>query len=802
MKNMTAVAVLVSVLLGQPSQTTVGQTAPPNMALIPAGSFTMGNSMDASEGYPDELPLHTVYVSAFYMDKYEVTKALWDEVYQWAIAHGYSFGGAQGKANNHPAYGIYWDDAVKWCNARSEKDGQTPAYYTDAGLSARYRTGQMAPYVNWRSGYRLPTEAEWEKSARGGASGHRFPWADTGNITHSRANYYSFESIAYDTSPTLGYHPTFNDGVLPYTSPAGYFAPNGYGLYEMAGNVWEWCWDWYGSYSSGPQTDPRGPTSGSRRVIRGGGWYRDAIFCRAAYRAYDIPSGRDYNVGFRVVMPSTAPDPIQVIETETVRPTYGACPKKEDGKDSLVVVTHGWQPAFLPVDIEWVGTMTNAISNYLKSKHINNWQVHAHKWVENAWTKSPETALYNGEKEGVNLGDCLKQQGWKHIHLISHSAGVALIQTASLLIKENDISTTIHTTFLDAYVGFSNNGRSKYGLASDWSDSYFSRDPLTRGFTEGPLDHTYNVDVTWLDTSLKRVQVNSSTPLFVVSQTCYQKVTSHGWPIEFYMNTIPPNTMVDSKGFGFALSKEGGNWNYALQHYPGGVNTLEVLGNGELSCPSVPSSGNPFQKESQLDFSKLPNISVITNLQTHVIIHGTDFTLKTASPAWLVTVLPITNKVNFVSLETQFSSASGAEGLLSVYWETNVIGSIDERVALPGVRQYMFPIPETATNGTRALGFRLDAFSVFQSSVTVTNVALGFVGIKDPFSLLFTDTSFNGLPVLQLTGPSGFNYRVESSTNLVTWSAIAILVNTNGIVRFVDPNSGNATANFYRAVAP
>jgi formylglycine-generating enzyme required for sulfatase activity len=144
--------------------------APSGMALIPAGSFTMGNCMSSSEGYSDELPLHTVYVSAFYMDKYLVTKSL------WAMAHGYTFDNAgSGKASTHPVHTIDWYDCVKWCNARSEKEGRVPAYYTDAGLSVRYRTGQVAPYVKWSTGYRLPTEAEWEKAARGGLSGQRFP---------------------------------------------------------------------------------------------------------------------------------------------------------------------------------------------------------------------------------------------------------------------------------------------------------------------------------------------------------------------------------------------------------------------------------------------------------------------------------------------------------------------------------------------------------------------------------------------------------------------------------------------------
>ncbi len=271
---------------------------PADMALIPPGSFSMGDALDGDTG---ALPVHTVYVSAFYMDRYDVTKALWDSVYQWAITNGYSFDNAgSGKAANHPVQTVSWYDAVKWCNARSEKEGRVPAYYTDAGLSARYRTGQVEPYANWSSGYRLPTEAEWEKAARGGLSGKRFPWGDT--ITHSQANYYSYSDYAYDISPTRGYHPSYNDGVTPYTSPVGSFAANGYGLYDMAGNVFQWCWDWYGSYANVSQSDPRGASSASDRVIRGGGWADYGWDCRSAVRCIFWPDSRYYGVGFRTVL--------------------------------------------------------------------------------------------------------------------------------------------------------------------------------------------------------------------------------------------------------------------------------------------------------------------------------------------------------------------------------------------------------------------------------------------------------------------------------------------------------------------
>ncbi len=280
--------------------------APSGMALIPSGRFQMGDSF--GEGSFFELPIHEVFVSAFYMDKYEVTKVVWDAVKDWGGANGYDLGGrGEGKAANHPVQAVSWYDVVKWCNARSQKEGRVPAYYTDVALTQVYKTGQLAPYVKWNAGYRLPTEAEWEKAARGGASGRRFPWSDADTITHSRANIFSSPLWNYDVSPTREFHPTYAVGNNPYTSPVGSFAPNGYGLYDMAGNVFEWCSDLYGGYSGGIQTDPRGPGSGSYRVIRGGGWRNPAVDCRSAVRYGNLPEGRNDHYGFRSVLPPGQP---------------------------------------------------------------------------------------------------------------------------------------------------------------------------------------------------------------------------------------------------------------------------------------------------------------------------------------------------------------------------------------------------------------------------------------------------------------------------------------------------------------
>ena len=281
--------------------------------LVPYGSFQMGDALDGLS----DAPVHTVYVSGFYMDKYLVTKSLWDSVYHWATNHDYGFDRAgSGKAATHPVQTVDWWDVVKWCNARSEKEGRVAAYYMSAGQTNIYRTGRISvqnDWVKWNAGYRLPTEAEWEKAARGGLFEKRFPWGDT--ITHSQANYCSFNAYdisrssfsAYDISQSRGYHPTYNDGVTPYTSPVGSFAANGYGLYDMAGNVVEWCWDWYGSYGSGSQANPQGVLTGSHRVLRGGSWYNYGRDCRSAVRSHRWPGDGYRDVGFRCVLPPSQP---------------------------------------------------------------------------------------------------------------------------------------------------------------------------------------------------------------------------------------------------------------------------------------------------------------------------------------------------------------------------------------------------------------------------------------------------------------------------------------------------------------
>ena len=273
------------------------------MALIPAGSFIIGDTLD---GESDATPTVRVTVSAFYMDVNLVSSNQWRTVYSYATNHGYGFVNAgSGKAANHPVQTEDWYDCVKWSNARSAQAGLTPVYYTDAGFTQVYTNGETdAVYPNWAaSGYRLPTEAEWEKAARGGLSGQRFPWGDT--ISESQANYYGNTSYSYDLGPNGLNAIGSVGGTSPATSPVGSFAANGYGLNDMAGNVFEWCWDWYAGppYPAGSPylggTDPRGPVGPlSYRVLRGGSWVNVASFARCACRYGTVPGYADYDVGF------------------------------------------------------------------------------------------------------------------------------------------------------------------------------------------------------------------------------------------------------------------------------------------------------------------------------------------------------------------------------------------------------------------------------------------------------------------------------------------------------------------------
>jgi sulfatase modifying factor 1 len=259
----------------------------PELIRIPAGRLQMGDNLDQT-GY--SLPVHTVDLDEFYIDRYETMYAHWKRVYDWAVANGYQFddpgaNGSLGKGNNLPVVLINWYDAVKWLNARSEKEGRTPVYYIDDAHAKVYRTGRVDltnAQVKWEAdGYRLPTEAEWEKAARGGAQGKRYPWGDELGTGMANDN-------------------------MDNTVPVGLYPANGFGLYDMAGNVFEWVWDW-GSESQAydwavdGDKNPRGPESSDKgtRVRRGGGYKYGSQYLKCSNRMFRVPTYTAPYFGFR-----------------------------------------------------------------------------------------------------------------------------------------------------------------------------------------------------------------------------------------------------------------------------------------------------------------------------------------------------------------------------------------------------------------------------------------------------------------------------------------------------------------------
>jgi formylglycine-generating enzyme required for sulfatase activity len=325
---------------------------PDDMAYIPGGTFEMGDSF--GEGYSDELPVHTVTVDSFYMGKYEITNRQYCDYLNSAMSQGLITVLSSGAV-----YKPGWGADYPYCDTHTG-DAESQIGHSGGVFSVRTKSGRdmaydpmvqvswygAAAYCNWRSqqdgyeqcynlstwncdfkkkGYRLATEAEWEYAARGGLAGKRFPWGDT--ISQTQANFYSYP-YPYDVSPVKNiYHTLWNDAIYPYTSPVGFFygmmkyktdyqwpgsatsyqttsGGNSYGLYDMTGNVWEWCNDWYLSsyYSSSPTKNPHGPWGGTYRVLRSVCWGLDASGCRVAFRASGRPGDRGDSGGFRVVL--------------------------------------------------------------------------------------------------------------------------------------------------------------------------------------------------------------------------------------------------------------------------------------------------------------------------------------------------------------------------------------------------------------------------------------------------------------------------------------------------------------------
>ncbi len=229
------------------------------MVRVEGGTFTMGATAEQTGAYNFEKPAHRVTLSDYYIGQTEVTQGLWKAVmgYSPTTVYGDGWTSALGLGDNYPAYCISYNDVLSFISKLNSLTGLT---------------------------FRMPTEAEWEYAARGGNKSKGYLYS--GGNTLDNVGWY------WDNSNRT-------------THPVAQKSANELGLYDMSGNVWEWCSDWYGSYSSSSLTKPTGPSTGSYRVKRGGGWGNVATDCRVAYRLSNSPSDGNYGSGVRLAFSSS-----------------------------------------------------------------------------------------------------------------------------------------------------------------------------------------------------------------------------------------------------------------------------------------------------------------------------------------------------------------------------------------------------------------------------------------------------------------------------------------------------------------
>jgi formylglycine-generating enzyme required for sulfatase activity len=280
-----------------PAATSFTNSIGMTFSLVPAGTFIMGSPTDEPGRSADESQHQVTLTKPFYLQVTEVTQQHWQEVIGNMPATSNS-------GDQYPIETVNWFEAAYFANALSEREGRSKCY-TLAGCSPIPGNGMVCTGVNISTsctGYRLPTEAQWEYAARAGT-------------TTAYANPYSFD--ATNTERGDGFNANLaamgwyfwndtNSGYASGTKPVAQKQANLWDLYDMHRNVYEWCQDWYGDdyYTTSPVTDPQGPTDGSDRVMRGGGWGSEARFHRSAERNNYSPGNRSQNVGFRLALPA------------------------------------------------------------------------------------------------------------------------------------------------------------------------------------------------------------------------------------------------------------------------------------------------------------------------------------------------------------------------------------------------------------------------------------------------------------------------------------------------------------------
>ncbi len=264
------------------------------MVFVQGGTFQMGSK----GGRSDETP-HSVTLSDYYIARHEVT---FEEYDRFCQAMGKDKPNDEGWGRGtRPVINISWYDAIEYCNWRSTEDHLTPVYTInkrtrDPNNNSQYDDLRWMVTINWQAnGYRLPTEAEWEYAARSRGKNQKY----AGTSIEGKLSFYG---NFCDQNCTYSWKTEFQNDRYAQTAPVSKFKANDLGLFDMSGNVWEWCWDWYDNdyYPRSPISNPKGSNTGSNRVLRGGSWGYESAILRCARRHYNRPYNRSNDIGFRL----------------------------------------------------------------------------------------------------------------------------------------------------------------------------------------------------------------------------------------------------------------------------------------------------------------------------------------------------------------------------------------------------------------------------------------------------------------------------------------------------------------------
>jgi hypothetical protein len=420
-------------------------------------------------------------------------------------------------------------------------------------------------------------------------------------------------------------------------------------------------------------------------------------------------------------------------------PQYNPPEPPTPGQDKLIFITHGWRTTQERYDTFWV-----PLADAIRKRVSSDWQVVCYPWVEASQTPLllPDIALHRavvlGNERGQDYASQIaNQQRWRHVHLIGHSAGAAMIAQMAKRIDEADTlnTATIHTTFLDAFAGaiwHLDEYQELYGGHSDWSDYYRSLevldlscalqdDPRTGDFTQLVLPETHCFDVTFADPDLDPV--------------C---LSSHGWPSRFFRNTVKDAAIgvcgvpvLDPPLHGFSLSYAvcGGDVQDWLSNVHAGYPHDDQTTLGPSGSIAEPSMAFQTRDDPAMDLGETPNFpsspEAVQTVAGVLTMTTRPLGAPKPSPGWINFQISTTTPANFISFDLAFTGEPGAAGLLTMYVNGTKCGVVDEPYTLPGSQHYALPTPGELAPGEHFLSFRLDHFNAMTSSVTIQNVATG-----------------------------------------------------------------------------